>query len=299
MELALNALLAVLFGFISFISPCVLPLIPAYLTYISGVSIEEMRDPAKKRNALAKVFVNSLFFVFGFTIVFVTLGVLAQLFGAAVSGYQTTVWRLLGVVLIIFGLHMTGLIRVPLLLREKRFEGKKGSLGVFGSLIIGVAFSFGWTPCVGPFLAATLALAANTGTLVHAIILLLVYSAGLGIPFILAGLAINAFFAAFAGIKKFFRLVEVVGGTLLAIMGFLFVYDKIGWLAGRLGAVGELSFTVELWFDSLVKGETALGAAGIWVAGATAVLIIAAFAFVIISLLRRAKRKTEPVPERA
>jgi cytochrome c-type biogenesis protein len=291
MDIVLQVLLAVLFGFISFISPCVLPLVPAYLSYISGVSLEEMQDPAKKRKALAKVLVNSLFFVGGFTIVFVVLGILAQLFGAAVATYQTVIWRFLGIVLIIFGLHMMGVVQVPLMLREKRFEGQKGSLGVVGSLVIGMAFAFGWTPCVGPFLAATLALAADSKTIVKAIGLLLVYSAGLGVPFILSGLAINAFFSAFARIKKLFRVIELVGGGLLTIMGFLFVYDKIGWLSTKLGALAELSLALEVWFDSLVKGETALGAAGIWVAGLTALLILVTFALIIVLLLRRGRVK--------
>jgi cytochrome c-type biogenesis protein len=291
MDIVLQVLLAVLFGFISFISPCVLPLVPAYLSYISGVSLEEMQDPAKKRKALAKVLVNSLFFVGGFTIVFVVLGILAQLFGAAVATYQTVIWRFLGIVLIIFGLHMMGVVQVPLMLREKRFEGQKGSLGVVGSLVIGMAFAFGWTPCVGPFLAATLALAADSKTIVKAIGLLLVYSAGLGVPFILSGLAINAFFSAFARIKKLFRVIELVGGGLLTIMGFLFVYDKIGWLSTKLGALAELSLALEVWFDSLVKGETALGAAGIWVAGLIALLILVTFALIIVLLLRRGRVK--------
>jgi cytochrome c-type biogenesis protein len=291
MDIILQVLLAVLFGFISFISPCVLPLVPAYLSYISGVSLEEMQDPAKKRKALAKVLVNSLFFVGGFTIVFVVLGILAQLFGAAVATYQTIIWRFLGIVLIVFGLHMMGVIQVPLMLREKRFEGQKGSLGVAGSLVIGMAFAFGWTPCVGPFLAATLALAADSKTIVKAIALLLVYSAGLGVPFILSGLAINAFFSAFARIKKLFRVIELVGGGLLTIMGFLFVYDKIGWLSAKLGAVADLSFDLEVWFDSLVKGKTALGAAGIWVAGLIALLILAIFALIVVLLFRRGKVK--------
>lgn len=291
MDIVLQVLLAVLFGFISFISPCVLPLVPAYLSYISGVSLEEMQDPTKKRKALAKVLINSLFFVGGFTIVFVVLGILAQLFGEAVASYQTVIWRFLGIVLIIFGLHMMGVVQVPLMLREKRFEGQKGSLGVVGSLVIGMAFAFGWTPCVGPFLAATLALAADSKTIFKAIALLLVYSAGLGVPFILSGLAINAFFSAFARIKKLFRVIELVGGGLLTIMGFLFVYDKIGWLSTKLGALADLSFVLEVWFDSLVKGETALGAAGIWVAGLIALFILVVFALIVVLLFRRGKAK--------
>ncbi|UCE27689.1 MAG: cytochrome c biogenesis protein CcdA [Candidatus Coatesbacteria bacterium] len=291
MDIILQVLLAVVFGFISFISPCVLPLVPAYLSYISGVSLEEMQNPDRKRKAMLKVLVNSLFFVGGFTIVFVVLGILAQLFGAAVATYQTAIWRFLGIVLIVFGLHMMGVIQVPFMLKEKRFEGQKGSLGVVGSLIIGMAFAFGWTPCVGPFLAATLALAADSKTIFKAVFLLLVYSAGLGVPFILSGLAINAFFSAFSRIKKLFRVIELVGGGLLTLMGFLFVYDKIGWLSTKLGALAELSFAVELWFDSLVKGETALGAAGIWVAGLIALLILAVFALIVVLLFRRGKAK--------
>ncbi len=291
MEILIQILFAVVFGFISFISPCILPLVPAYLSYISGVSLEEMRDPEKKRKALVKVLVNSFFFVGGFTIVFVVLGILAQLFGATVSAYQTVIWRLLGIILIIFGLHMMGFIQVPFMLKEKRFEGQKGSLGVAGSLIIGMAFAFGWTPCVGPFLAATLALAADSKTIVKAVILLLFYSSGLGIPFILSGLAINAFFSTFDRIKNFFRVIELVGGGLLTLMGFLFVYDRIGWLSTRLGALAEFSFTVELWFDALMKGETALGAAGVWIAGAAAVVILAVFALIVVVLLRRGRGK--------
>lgn len=235
MDFLLKIPLALLFGFISFISPCVLPLVPAYLSYISGVSLEELQDPEKKKKALRKVFWNSIMFCLGFTLVFVALGMTASALGQFLLDYRRIIELVLGHVLVLFGLHNTGLIRIPFLLIEQRFEGKKGSLGLFGSLVIGLAFAFGWTPCVGPFLAGVLTMAADNSTIYQGLILLISYSAGLAIPFIVSGLALNAFFGAFSVIRKYFRVVEIIGGVLLFLFGIVLIMGWLGAISGFLG----------------------------------------------------------------
>ncbi len=235
MDFLLKIPLALLFGFISFISPCVLPLVPAYLSYISGVSLEELQDADKKKKALRKVFWNSIMFCLGFTLVFVALGMTASALGQFLLDYRRIIELVLGHVLVLFGLHNTGLIRIPFLLIEQRFEGKKGSLGLFGSLLIGLAFAFGWTPCVGPFLAGVLTMAADNSTIYQGLILLISYSAGLAIPFIISGLALNAFFGAFAFIRKYFRVIEIVGGVLLLLFGIVLIMGWLGLLSSYLG----------------------------------------------------------------
>ena len=235
MDFLLKIPLALLFGFISFISPCVLPLVPAYLSYISGVSLEEMQYPEKKKKALLKVLFNSLMFSLGFTLVFVALGATASAAGSFLLQYRHIIEIVLGHALVLFGLHNIGVIRIPFLLIEKCFEGKKGSLGLFGSLLIGLAFGFGWTPCVGPFLAGVLAMAASDATIYQGIILLVFYSAGLAIPFILSGLALNAFFGAFTVIRKYFRVIEIVGGVLLLLFGIVLIMGWLGLLSSYLG----------------------------------------------------------------
>jgi len=246
-----NAALALIFGVLSFISPCVLPLVPAYLTYISGHTFEELTGPGRRAQVVAKTAFHAAFFCLGFTLVFLAMGVTATKLGKFLAAHQTAFNQIAGVILIILGLHMAGVFRIKFLLMEKRFEGKKGRLGVVGTVVVGLAFAFCWTPCIGPFLAALLAPAARQQTLGPGFVLLLFYSLGLATPFLLSALAVNAFLAAFGKIKKHFRTIEVIGGVALTELVNVFLFNKLGifsgWFARRLDFLTALTDKIEIW----------------------------------------------------
>lgn len=208
-------------GIVSFLSPCVLPLVPGYLSYVSGVSLEEMSAGDRSAAAGRAVLINTLFFVLGFTIVFVTLGATASSLGSLMLQQQRWLERIAGALVVLFGLHMMGLLKISWLYREKRFHGPDHSRGPFGAMLLGLAFAAGWTPCIGPILASILALAATSESLSQGVVLLAVYSAGLGIPFLLTGWATQRFLGVFQHVKRHMRLVEVVGGVMLVAIGVM------------------------------------------------------------------------------
>lgn len=218
---------AVLAGLLSFISPCVLPLIPGYLSFISGVSIDELSSKEKAGGHLWKVFINTVFFVLGFSLVFVILGAGATKIGNLFQANLNIFNKVAGVVVFVFGLHVVGLFKIKALNYEKRFHSQGKKMGVLGSMVIGIAFAFGWTPCIGPILGAILTLAAQQGSVSHGIILLLFYSAGLGIPFILTALLFNYLIGAFGFIKRHFRAVEIVSGSLLMLVGVMIFFNLL------------------------------------------------------------------------
>jgi cytochrome c-type biogenesis protein len=229
---------AFLAGVLSFISPCVLPLIPGYVSFVSGVTLEEMRGGAGALVAPAgvrqKAVIMSIAFVMGFSLVFIALGASATVLGALLMEHLTLLGRVAGVVIILFGLHMMGVLRIGWLYSEKRMQTSKKPAGVFGALLVGVAFAFGWTPCIGPILAAILAVAAAQESVGEGVKLLAVYSAGLGVPFIATSLAINTFFAASARIRKHYHTIEVVSGVLLVAVGMLIFTNRFTIIAGFL-----------------------------------------------------------------
>lgn len=218
---------AVLAGFLSFVSPCVLPLIPGYLSFISGVSIEEMSSRDKAQLHMWKVVINTIFFVMGFSLVFVLLGASATSVGALLGQYMGVFNKAAGVVVFIFGLHLMGIFKIKTLNYEKRFHTGQKKMGVLGSAVIGIAFAFGWTPCIGPILGTILALAAQQGSVNHGVMLLLFYSAGLGVPFILTALLFNYMIGAFGFIKRHFRTVELISGGLLMLVGVLIFFNLL------------------------------------------------------------------------
>lgn len=218
---------AILAGLLSFISPCVLPLIPGYLSFISGVSIDELSQRQKSGSKQWKLFLNTVFFVIGFSIVFVALGAGATKIGKILQSNLDIFNKVAGIVVFLFGLHVAGLLRIKALNYEKRFHAREKSMGVVGSMAIGIAFAFGWTPCIGPILGSILTLAAAQGSVNHGIVLLLFYSAGLGIPFILTALLFNYLIGAFGFIKKHFRAVEIISGALLMIVGVMIFFNLL------------------------------------------------------------------------
>ncbi len=218
---------AVLAGLLSFISPCVLPLIPGYLSFISGVSLEDLSSKEKSKEHMMKVVGNTVFFVIGFSLVFVILGASATGIGYLLQKYLYIFNKVAGVVVFIFGLHLMGVFKIKALNYEKRFHASKKQMGLLGSVVIGIAFAFGWTPCIGPILGTILTLAAQHDNVGQGVILLLFYSAGLGIPFILTALMFNYLIGAFGFIKRHFRAVEIISGGLLMLVGVLIFFDLL------------------------------------------------------------------------
>jgi cytochrome c-type biogenesis protein len=221
-------------GIISFISPCVLPLIPGYLSFISGVSVEEMKKGDKKSEALRKVSLNTFVFVLGFSVVFVAMGASATFIGEFLLTKLSLLNKIAGVIIIILGLHIIGVFRISFLNYEKRFHAKSKPLGPLGSFVVGLAFAFGWTPCIGPILGGILALAANQDTVGQGVVLLSSYSLGLGIPFFITAVSFNTFLGFFGWVKKHFRTIEIASGLLLICIGVLIFFGSFGYIAGLL-----------------------------------------------------------------
>ena len=214
-------------GFLSFISPCVLPLIPGYISFVSGVSVDEMRSDAPPAASRLQVFFTSLAFVLGFSLVFIALGASATAVGKFMFSKLPLLSKIAGVVLIIFGLHTMGVFRLAFLETEKRVHAQRKPAGPLGAMLVGVAFAFGWTPCIGPILGGILAIAGSRNTVSEGIILLAVYSLGLGIPFLLTSLAINQFFGAAKRIRRYYHAIELTSGALLILIGVLIVTGQL------------------------------------------------------------------------
>jgi len=211
-------------GLFSFFSPCVLPLVPGYISFISGISLEEIEQGDKQN----KVIIGSIFFILGFSLVFILLGATATFIGSFLLEKAFILEKIAGIIIIIFGIHMSGLYRIKFLDYEKRLYAKNRPVNiVVGPFLIGLAFAFGWTPCIGPILAGILIYAGTQKTLYQGILLLMIYSAGLGIPFLLTALALNKFYMLSSKIKKYFKTIEIVGGVLLILVGLLILTDNL------------------------------------------------------------------------
>jgi cytochrome c-type biogenesis protein len=225
-----SILTAFIFGIISFVSPCVLPIVPGYLSFISGYSFDELISSSRPQ-LFKRVTLNSILFILGFSVIFVALGASATAIGQFMVQRLNLFSKIAGVIIIIFGLHMTGLFKIKFLNYEKKFHSEK-KIGPLGSFVAGLAFAFGWTPCIGPVLAAILTIAAQQSTIWKGIALLSVYSLGLGIPFLITSLSINAFLSFFRKFSKYIRWVEVTGGVLLIIVGILIMTNNLTVLSG-------------------------------------------------------------------
>lgn len=215
---------AFLAGLASFLTPCVLPLVPGYVSLISGVGIEELKN--QEAAVLRRVMVNSIAFVIGFSLVFVTLGALSTEIGQLAQQYKALLAQVAGVLVIVFGLHLTGILRIKALYADKRLHGVKGGTTPWGAFVIGFAFAFGWTPCVGPILSGILVIAAAQNSIGKGILLLTVYSLGLAVPFLLTALGIERFMKFYVGFRRYMHGVEVASGALLIALGLLLVSGK-------------------------------------------------------------------------
>jgi cytochrome c-type biogenesis protein len=232
---------ALVAGFLSFLSPCVLPLIPSYITYITGLSFSDLQAEHPSHKVRQQTMLHSLSFIAGFTCIFVLLGASATYVGSFLQSHMTLLQRVGGALIFIFGLHVTGIFDIGLLMGEKRLTLHRKPAGFLGSFLVGVAFSAGWTPCIGPILATILMVAATENTIYRGISLLLAYSMGLAIPFFLSSLALHQFLVLFARFKKYIRLMEIVTGVFLMAVGILIFTNSLSifsryatiWFGGR------------------------------------------------------------------
>src|SRR3989338_8419973 len=227
-------------GLISFLSPCVLPLVPGYISLISGASVDQLKSGDDEQR-LQRVLGHSLLFILGFSLIFISLGASATWLGQALLSRMTILYKIAGVVIIFFGLHLTGLLKIPLLYRDARFPsvGKPATAG--GALLIGLAFAFGWTPCIGPILAVILGLAASQDTVWKGIFLLALYSAGLAVPFLLTSLGINRFLKFYQRFRTHLRQVEVFSGIVLIVLGAMIFSNQFTRLASYLSFLNRFA----------------------------------------------------------
>lgn len=232
-------------GLLSFLSPCVLPLVPPYLCFIGGVSLSEMTDEGgAPPGANRRVFASALFFVFGFSLVFILFGATASFLGQVLAENMDWIGRIAGVMIIIMGVHFVGIVRIPMLYREARFQGPAKPVGFFGAFLMGLAFAFGWTPCVGPILAVILMLAGAEDSVMHGTALLASYAAGIGIPFLLVAVAVGPALKLMPGIRRHMGAVEKSIGVLLILTGILFLTGAMAdiayWLLDTFPALGKV-----------------------------------------------------------
>ncbi len=250
---------ALVAGLLSFLSPCVLPLMPAYLSFVSGLSIDELRTDveqdaevrAEVRRGGGAALRGSLAFIGGFSAVFVGIGASATAIGRVLTGLRFDVFGLVltpahlaGAVIVVFGLHLIGVLKIPILYREQRFQAPSGA-GPARAFVLGAAFAFGWTPCIGPVLAGILTIAAAQETVGHGVLLLAFYSLGLGIPFFLTALSLDRFYRVFEHVKRHFRAIEVTSGVLLIGVGVLVMSDRLIAVNSYFGFLADFVITLE------------------------------------------------------
>jgi cytochrome c-type biogenesis protein len=217
----LSILVAFVGGLFSFLSPCVLPLFPSYLSYITGMSVEELKSAADDRRRRRWILAHSLAFVTGFSMVFVGMGASFSALGQFLFDYRDRIRFAGGLLIIVFGLYIAGVLRLDFLGRYQRFQLRTKPAGLLGSWLVGVTFAIGWTPCVGPILGSILSLAGAAETVSTGVALLVAYSAGLALPFLLSSIALGAFLAAFRRFRPWIPVVERVSGALLVLVGVL------------------------------------------------------------------------------
>lgn len=230
--------LSFLAGVASFLSPCVLPLVPSYLTFITGMSFEELTSKEDRRRVLFLTLSNALAFTVGFSAVFMALGATSSYAGQFLFRYQDWLRIGGGVLVIIFGLFIAGFLKMDFLMRERKLHLRGKPAGYAGTLLIGMTFAAGWTPCIGPLLGSILAVAATRGSAAEGFKLLSVYSAGLALPFLLSALAINTLLSYTKAIARYMRVVMLVSGIILIAFGVLLVLDKVRALSGLLPNFG-------------------------------------------------------------
>jgi cytochrome c-type biogenesis protein len=217
---------SMLMGIVSFASPCILPLIPSYVSYITGISFDELVGPGSRRKNINTTLLHSLAFVAGFTVVFVLLGATASIIGQLMIEHLKTIRIAGGMLMIVLGLFVSDVIPIPFLQQDAKIHLKNRPAGFLGTFLVGIVFAAGWTPCTGPFLAAALMQAAQSETMVTGMVLLVFYSLGIGIPFVLSAIAISVFLSSFKKLKEYLGAIKIASGVILIIMGLLLITDK-------------------------------------------------------------------------
>ena len=236
-------LAAFIAGLISFLSPCVLPLVPGYVSLISGAGVEELKSPHAQ--LMRRVMINSIGFILGFSVVFITLGAISTEIGQLAALYKHTLSIVAGVVVIVFGIHLTGIVQIPFLLQDARLHRVKGNSTVIGAFIIGFAFAFGWTPCLGPILTIILGFASQEETLTKGILLLGVYSLGLAVPFLLTSLLMRRFLEFYSRFRSHMHALEVASGCLMIGLGLLLVFGKFTLISSWLSFLNRFAIWLE------------------------------------------------------
>ena len=234
---------ALLAGMLSFLSPCVLPLVPPYLVYLTGASLERLAEGEAEPRVRRETITAAVLFVLGFSTIFIALGASASVIGAVLRAYSGTLAVIAGVGIVVMGLHFLGLTPIAWLMREKRFTVAK-PVGLWGAYLMGLAFALGWTPCIGPILAAILAVAASEATVAQGAGMLAIYSLGLGVPFLIAALAVEPFAVFLARFRAHLGLVEKAMGGLLVLTGIAFLTGTVSevsyWLLDTFPQLGKI-----------------------------------------------------------
>ena len=226
-------------GLISFLSPCVLPLVPGYVSLISGAGVDELKSAHGQ--LMRRVMVNSVGFILGFIVVFVTLGAISTGIGQLAAQYKHTLSIVAGVVVIIFGLHLTGIFQIKWLLQDARLHSVKGSSTPIGAFVIGFAFAFGWTPCLGPILSAILVIASQEDKVVRGILLLAVYSLGLAVPFLMTSLLMERFLKFYSRFRSHMHALEIASGGLMIALGILLVIGRFTLISSWLSFLNRFA----------------------------------------------------------
>jgi cytochrome c-type biogenesis protein len=221
-------------GLLSFVSPCVLPLVPSYITYITGLTLEELTTQTERKGVRAIIIANSLLFIAGFSIVFIAFGASASLVGQLLVTYQDFIRKLGGVLIVVFGLYVMGILKIKFLMAEKRMHLKSRPAGYVGSVLVGVAFAAGWTPCVGPILGTILVYASTTDSMLTGVELLSSYSLGIGLPLFITALAVDSFLNYFKKVRAYMYGISVASGIFLVLVGVLIYTNSLTLLTGIL-----------------------------------------------------------------
>jgi cytochrome c-type biogenesis protein len=225
-------------GFLSFVSPCVLPLVPSYISYITGLSVEQLMDASERVKFKKAIVLNSLLLIAGFSSVFIAFGASASFLGQMLITYQDHIRRIGGILIIVFGLYLLGILNLKFLKMEYRYQFRNRPAGYMGSFLIGVAFAAGWTPCVGPVLGSILLYASTTDSLLNGIVLLTFYSLGLGLPLFLTALGVDRFLSYFKEVRAYLWVVSTVSGVLLVIVGVMIYANSLTMITSFLERYG-------------------------------------------------------------
>ena len=230
---------AFLAGLVSVLSPCVLPLVPGYVSLISGVGVEQLKS--QESQLLRKVMLNSIAFILGFSVVFITLGAVATEVSQMLARYRSLLAQVAGVVIILFGLHLTGVFKIKALYTDARLHSVKGGSTAWGAFVIGFAFAFGWTPCVGPVLTVILTFAAAQDSITKGVMLLAIYSLGLAVPFLLTALGVERFLKFYSRFRAHMHAIEVASGALLIALGVLLVIGRFTIISNYLSFLNRFA----------------------------------------------------------